>query len=245
MPTTALATHQLRVMTWNAHFLNKNSAAFFAAVANEQPDVIAIQELGVPLAEAIGAKLSERFPYQTLYPSKIPDGMAILSRYSFLATTPPDFSESSGCNCQVVTLDFNGQPVTLINTHPWPPKMGLTGGRLYEFNTETQDRIFDQLLVRIEQATNPLLVMGDLNTMPIQANYRRLRRILYDAYVESGTGLASTFPIRRTDKSWLSQPLIRIDYIFYDEAWQARQSWVGAITGSDHRYVVADLVLVP
>lgn len=233
----------LRVMTWNAHFLNQNSAAFMVTIATEQPDLIAIQELGTSLSEAISAKLREQFPYQALYPARNPAGMAILSRYPFVTTTPPDFSPINGCNCQIVTIDVAGQAITLINTHPWPPKTGLTGGGTFDFDTENQDRIFDQLLVRIAEAASPLLVMGDLNTMPIQANYRRLTEILQDAYVTSGSGPASTFPVARNDQSWLRQPLIRIDYIFYDSAWQAQKTWVDAIDGSDHRYVMAELVL--
>lgn len=233
----------LRVMTWNAHFLNKNSAAFFATVAAEQPDLIAIQELGAPLAEAISTQLRERFPYQELYPARSPAGMAILSRYPFVTTTPPDFSPVSGCNCHLVTIDLAGQVITLINTHPWPPKTGLTGGGTFEFDTTNQDQIFDQLLRRIEQAASPLLVVGDLNTMPIQANYRRMTQVLQDAYVTSGVGPASTFPVARNNQSWLRQPLLRIDYIFYDNAWQAQKTWVGTIAGSDHRYVMAELAL--
>lgn len=243
LPDVSEDQPSLRVMTWNAHFLNKNSDAFFATIATEQPDLVAIQELGIPLAEAISTELQERYPFQALYPAKTLAGMGILSRYPFVTTTPPDFSPTSGCNCQPVTIDVAGQTITLINAHPWPPKTGLTGGGTFDFDTETQDRIFDQLLHRIEQAASPLLVVGDLNTMPIQANYRRLNNVLQDAYLTSGVGPASTFPVARNDQSWLRQPLIRIDYIFYDQAWQAQKSWVDAIDGSDHRYVMAELTL--
>ena len=230
-------------MTWNAHFRNQNSAAFLATLAAEQPDLIAIQELGAPLADEIGAKLRALFPFQALYPARNPAGMGVLSRYPFVTTLVPDFSTTSGCNCQLVTVTVDGQAVTFINAHPWPPKTGLTGGKTFEFNTEAQDRIFDQLLARITQATSPLLVTGDLNTMPIQRNYRRLTQVVQDAYVASGVGPAATFPVSRTGDSWLTRPLIRIDYIFYDDAWQAQQTWSGSITGSDHRYVMAELVL--
>jgi endonuclease/exonuclease/phosphatase (EEP) superfamily protein YafD len=240
---TAADQRHLRVMSWNAHFLNKKSATFFATVAAEQPDLIAIQELGTPLAEAISSQLREHFPYQELYPARDPAGMAILSRYPFVTTTPPDFSPLSGCNCHPVTLDLAGQTITLINTHPWPPKTVLTGGGTFDFDTTNQDRIFDQLLLRIEQAASPLLVVGDFNTMPIQANYRRMTQVLQDAYATSGVGPTNTFPVARNNQSWLRQPLLRIDYIFYDTAWQAQKTWVGAIDGSDHRYVMAELTL--
>lgn len=233
----------VRVMTWNAYFRNQDSAALAAAAASERPDIIALQEVGAPLAEAIGRTLRERYPYQELHPAKIPAGMAILSRYPLLTALPPDFNETHGCNCQIVTIDVAGQPVTLINAHPWPAKSFLTGGGLLEFDTAIQDRIFEQISARIEEVATPLLLMGDLNTMPIQANYRRLSARLQDAYVTSGTGLAATFPVSRAGDSWLPQPLLRIDYIFYNDAWQAQRSWVGTITGSDHRYVMAELVL--
>lgn len=242
-PATNPGDVVVRVMTWNAYFRNQNGAAFFAAVAKEQPDLIAIQEVGAPLAEAISTELAAAYPFQVRYPAKIPAGLALLSRYPFLSTTPPDFTEATGCNCHLVTLDIAGQPVTIINAHPWPARSVLTGGKLLEFNTETQDRIFAQILARVEGATGPLLLTGDLNTMPIQANYRRLSALLQDAYADSGTGAAATFPINRTGDSWFPQPVIRIDYIFHNAAWQAQRSWVGTIAGSDHRYVMAELVL--
>lgn len=233
-------TTPLRMMTWNAYFRNSNITALQDAIEAETPDVIAIQELGAPLADAIRTALQQDYPFQILHPSSIPAGLAVLSRYPLAEA---HFDENRGCNCQIVTLRIAGQLVTLINTHPWPAKSFLTGGKLFEFDTTTQDRVFDQLLEQIKQTAGPLLLTGDLNTMPIQANYRRLRNLLHDAYVESGVGPATTFPISRTGDSWLTQPVIRIDYIFYNDAWQAQRSWVGSILGSDHRYVMAELAL--
>lgn len=234
----------LRVMTWNSYFLNKDRDAFLAVVAAEKPDLIAIQELNTLIAETASRNLTQEYPFQVLFPARTPAGLGILSRYPLVTTADPDFSPVDGCNCQVVTIDFNGVPVTLINTHPWPPKLGFPFRRASAqigLNTENQDRIFDQLLQQMAQAAAPLLVVGDLNTMPIQANYRRVNTLLHDAYVESGVGPASTFPVKGNEKNWFSQPLLRIDYIFHDDAWQAQKSWVGTIEGSDHRYVIADL----
>ena len=233
----------LRVMTWNGYFLNKDRTAFLDAVAAEKPDLIAIQELNTLIAETASRNLTKEYPFQALFPARTPAGMGILSRHPFIITTAPNFSPVGGCNCQVATIDFNGVPMTLISTHPWPPKLGFPFRSSTQFglNTENQDRIFDQLLQQMAQAAAPLLVVGDLNTMSLQANYRRVNTLLHDAYVESGVGPASTFPVKGNEKNWFSQPLLRIDYIFHDDAWQAQKSWVGTIPGSDHRYVIADL----
>ena len=245
-PLPAAAT-AIRVMSWNAYFLNKNTDGFLRAVAEQQPDLIAIQELGNQLATVIPDQLRARYPYQELYPTGSPSGMAVLSRYPFLTTSLPDFDEVQGCNCQVITLEIEGTTVTLINAHPWPPEFAFTWtghwSDVLGLDTAKQDPIFDAILAQIDQATSPLLVMGDLNTMPFQPNVQRLQAILTDRFMEAGTGMGYTFPLEGKDYNFPPIPFMRIDYIFHDRAWTATQLAVGTIEGSDHRYVVADLVL--
>ncbi|MEZ4863286.1 MAG: endonuclease/exonuclease/phosphatase family protein [Caldilineaceae bacterium] len=237
----------LRVLTWNAYFRNSNLDALAATVTKQQPDVIALQELGSALAAAISTALRDDYPYQELYPTGSPSGMGILSRYPFLSTTAPDYGPTTACNCQVVQIDFHGQPITVINAHPWPPKVTVTLAKglthLVDFDTAEQSRIFDQLLLRIQQTTTPLLVLGDLNTMPFQANVQQLRARLHDTWAETGVGAGNTFPAERRDHNLPPFPFIRIDYIFHDDHWLAHQSWVDSIAGSDHRSVGADLEL--
>jgi endonuclease/exonuclease/phosphatase (EEP) superfamily protein YafD len=238
---------QLRVMSWNALFLNQNPAAFQAALVELDPDLIAIQEIGAPLVAELVTQWQSIYPYMELYPTGSPAGMAIVSRYPFLTTTVPDFAEQSGCNCQIVTIDIAGTAITLISAHPWPPEIELTKpthwSNLLGLNTANQDPTFDQLLARIAQTSGPLLVMGDLNTMPFQPNVQRLQAILTDAFVAAGSGLGYTFPADGSAYGLPSYPFMRIDYIFYNAAWRAEQTWVGTIEGSDHCYVAADLLL--
>ncbi|MEZ4615226.1 MAG: endonuclease/exonuclease/phosphatase family protein [Caldilineaceae bacterium] len=237
----------LRVMSWNAFFLNKQPAAFRQTVAELQPDLIAIQELGHKLADDIAVNLRASYPYMQLFPTGTPAGMALLSRYPIVTTTPPDFAEATGCNCQLAVVDVAGRQITIINTHPWPPEAdysdGIPWSKMLTMDTSNQDLIFDQLLAQIDQTASPLLVMGDLNTMPFQANVQRLTNRLTDTFDEVGSGIGNTFPLDGTAYHLPSIPLIRIDYIFHDAAWQAQSAWVGDIAGSDHRYVVADLML--
>jgi len=239
-------TVSLRVMSWNAYFRNPNHADFLRTVETIQPDLIAIQEYSEQLATVVQTNLHERYPYQELYPANSPAGMAVLSRYPLLTTTIPDFDRVQGCNCQVITLDLAGTSITVINAHPWPPDFAFTWpthwSNLLGLDTANQDPIFDALLRQIDQVTGPLLVVGDLNTMPFQPNVGRLAAILTDAFVEAGSGLGYTFPLDGKDYNLPPVPFMRIDYIFHNAAWTATKFEVGTIAGSDHRYVVADLI---
>lgn len=241
------AAQTLRVMSWNAYFINKEPEAFLAEVEKLQPDIIALQELGAVMMEAILTELQEEYPYMELYPSKIPAGSAVLSRYPFQSTTVPDYDEWHGCNCQIVTVQLETEVITLINAHPWPPKVTLGGtgdwANLFALDTTAQDPIFDQLLNRIAEVSTPLLVVGDFNTMPFQPNIQRMKAHLHDAFDEVGSGAGYTFPAQATDHGLPPRPFMRIDYIFHDAAWTATAAWNGTISGSDHRYLVADLLL--
>jgi endonuclease/exonuclease/phosphatase (EEP) superfamily protein YafD len=234
-------------MSWNAFFLNKTPAEFIHAVDELQPDVIAIQELGQGMADLIAAELQGDYPYMELYPSKIPAGSAVLSRYPFQSTTVPDYNVWSGCNCQMVTIEIGVEVITLINAHPWPPKVAIGGtgdwANLFTLDTTTQDPIFDKIMDRIDRVSMPLLVVGDLNTMPFQPNIQQIKTRLTDAFSVAGHGAGYTFPAQATNHGLPPHPFMRLDYIFHSAAWQTIAAWTAAIPGSDHQYVVADLQL--
>jgi endonuclease/exonuclease/phosphatase (EEP) superfamily protein YafD len=237
----------LRVMSWNVLFMNKNDQAFNEAIAIHQPDIIAFQELNTLHVNALQANWQTHYPYMQLFPTGTPAGMGIVSRYPFIVTSAPDFREGVGCNCQIVTIDIAGRTVTLINAHPWPPEIEFAKPRhwsdLMALNTVNQDPIFDQLLNHINAVDGPLLVMGDMNTMPFQPNVQRISKILTDTFAEVGSGLGYTFPADGTAYNLPSIPFMRIDYIFHNAVWSAKTVTTDAADGSDHRYVVADLLL--
>lgn len=245
------AALSLRVLSWNVLFMNKNDAAFNAVLATLQPDIIAFQELNTRQVDALRANWQARYPYMQLFPTGTPAGMGIVSRFPFVATSKPDFREEVGCNCQVVTINLTGEnmgrAITLINAHPWPPEIEFSKPRhwsdLLALNTANQDPIFEQLLTRIAAVEGPLLVMGDLNTMPFQPNVQRIGERLTDSFVEAGSGLGYTFPADGTAYNLPAIPFMRIDYIFHNADWTVKSFATGAADGSDHRYVVADLLL--
>lgn len=244
---TAERSLSLRLMSWNSLFMNSDIDAFRAALHELQPDVIAIQEIGMPITEELLANWQSTYPYMELYPTGTPAGLGVVSRFPFHAVTLPDFDEETGCNCQIVTLAVEGTTVTLINAHPWPPEIEFTVPKhwssLLALNTAKQDPIFAQLMAKIEAVEGPLLVAGDLNTMPFQPNVARLQTRLTDAFVEAGEGMGYTFPADGTAYNLPSIPFMRIDYILHSDEWHATSTHTGTISGSDHRYVLSDLVL--
>lgn len=235
----------LRVMSWNGYFRNSEPSAFVATIEELQPDLVAVQEINNTLATAAAEQLQDLLPYQQIYPTGTPSGMGILSRHPILASRPPDFDR---CNCQTATIDLNGQPISMLSVHPWPPYLWLDRYSQplpqLRFSTTHQDYTFDGILEHVQTLPHPLLVMGDLNTTERQTNYRRLRSQLHDTFVEAGWGMGYTFPTVKRVYGIPVFPAVRIDYIFHDAAWQTESAWVGTIPGADHRYIAADLLLL-
>jgi endonuclease/exonuclease/phosphatase (EEP) superfamily protein YafD len=88
------------------------------------------------------------------------------------------------------------------------------------------------------RAGDPVVVVGDLNALPVWKGIRRLgSRGLVDTYAAAR---------RRPTGTWSAHPwlprIARIDYIFAPEGTDVRGAWAVGLPGSDHRLVVADLV---
>ena len=244
----------LRVMTWNTLFLNKDVAAALAVIRQQQPDILALQELGVELAHGLAQTLASDYPFQSLFPKDSPNGYGVFSRYPITHAIPPRIAEGEYW-CQTVEIDFAGQPITLISAHPRIPDVRLrsiAGIPLpVGFETEPQDAQFRCLLRQIDQVEGSLLVVGDFNLSDRQLMYQEFAKRLQDAQRKVGWGFGFTFP---TDLSILDYykvpfpalpmiPFLRLDYVFYNDQWAASSVRYGRIAGSDHRYLVAELLL--
>jgi hypothetical protein len=207
---------------------------------------VAVQELSWDMAGPLADALREAYPYQTLAPSAAPDGLGIFSRLPFEDVVPADIGPPPGpCYCQAVSVRLGGRAVQVLNAHPGPPDVGVRRlGPLplpvhFDDGTGLPDR--RQLLQRLDAAHLPLLLLGDLNTAERQPYYAQLRQRLADTHREVGWGPGWTFPSPPVGP--LPVPLVRIDYVLHSSEWRAAAEHTGLTPGSDHRHVVADLVL--
>jgi hypothetical protein len=146
-------------------------------------------------------------------------------------------------------FEWQGRDVVLYNVHmrtygrdkPWqdeePEYLSLGFWMRYVGQYRQAYRVrnweVEQILQRVQQEEHPVIIAGDLNSTPHNWVYRRLAEGLQDAFAVAGRGWGMTYHNRL--------PLVRIDFILADPAFEIVDSHVPSAWLSDHRPVVARL----
>jgi endonuclease/exonuclease/phosphatase (EEP) superfamily protein YafD len=92
----------------------------------------------------------------------------------------------------------------------------------------------------IRRERGPLVVAGDFNATRYHHSFRRLlSERLGDAHERRGRGWATTWPRNR----WPLPPLLRLDHVLVSPDIGVRSIKEGLGQGSDHRPIIAELVL--
>ncbi|MDD4848141.1 MAG: endonuclease/exonuclease/phosphatase family protein, partial [Bacteroidales bacterium] len=89
----------------------------------------------------------------------------------------------------------------------------------------------------ISQSPYPVIVCGDFNDTPGSYSYQQVSKGLKDGFLEAGQGFGQTFNG--------DIPLMRIDYIFHNDHFQATDFQVHINHYSDHYPVSAFLSNLP
>jgi endonuclease/exonuclease/phosphatase family metal-dependent hydrolase len=87
------------------------------------------------------------------------------------------------------------------------------------------------LKAQIDHSPYPVIVAGDFNDTPVSYSYRKIRKGLNDAFVNSGYGAGFTYKG--------NYPANRIDYILFDNALESRYFEITKVRYSDHYPVIA------
>ncbi len=239
----------LRMMSYNVHSCvgtdrKRNLARITDVIREQQPDVVALQELdqgrarsgGLDQAMLIAEKLSMYFHFQPAFRVKEEQyGDAILSRFpmqirhagtlptvrSFLAFEPR--------GALWVSLTKDDVAVNIINTH-----LGLS--------PKERDRQVEALLgpswLDNPECAHKTILCGDLNALPSSRVYRKLFKRMRDTHAHL-PGKGRTFP------SWY--PLLRLDYIFVSPDLETVSSEIVrtplARIASDHLPILTDIRL--
>ena len=227
---------RLRVLTCNMHYAKVDPAPLDRLVEETRPDVVAIQEWR-DSAES-GVLLRDGNGWHT---HRVP-GLFLASRHPIRrADRLGDNSTGEQGSVMRYELDTPAGAVTVFNLHLATPRKGL--GALVGFDQQGLDEIRANSELRRRQSEfvaaeagrvpGPVLLVGDFNTPPESAIFRRVWSGYADAFSDAGWGWGYTFRTRRT--------AVRIDHVLVGGGGRATKCWVGPDVGSPHRPVLADL----
>lgn len=203
------------------------NGAFDQAIAQalgSDADVISIQEVGPRWAKALTDGLRARYPYAHIETRSDCYGIALFSRVPFTTVRTLTIH---GAPFIEARLNVEGRPVRLLAVHTSSP-----------ISYDHFRRRNEQLAALAEHLTGDdtaTIVVGDLNTVPWDQAYQRFC---------ARSGLRSTTPA--TQRTWPSVgplALIPLDHVLLSHGLSHTALRTVDIPGSDHRGVLADLIL--
>lgn len=235
------AADTLRVMTFNIHHgRGLDDVVDIERIADvivlHQPDIVGLQEVdvgversgGIDIVAVLGrlTGLSHTAFGRNLDLQGGGYGNAVLSRYPIVSghnIRLRQLGPGEQRGVQVVTVQRNRVPVTVLNTHL--DHLADNDERMYSFR-QVRDEIMPDL------ADGCVILTADLNDVADSAVYRAFTSLLSDAW-SPGNGPGDTFPADTPER--------RIDYVMLGEGLSAVAAFVPETEASDHRPVVAYL----
>jgi vancomycin resistance protein VanJ len=232
----------LRVATFNAAGGGTLEGPLSWVLNEIDAEIVAIQECGTSLQEQI-ALLPELSWYRHTDLQ-----MCLLSRFPIRSTHQMDREvlEYAGASGFVIrhAIEIGDTVVNVTHLHLDTPREGLEplrSGAVREGVGNLRSKSFTRRIESrqgrawVNAADGPLLVLGDFN-MPVEsAIYQEYWGDLRNAFSQVGFGFGST-----RLNGWIR---VRIDHVLLGEDWRVVKAFVGPKLGSDHRPMIAHVVL--
>jgi endonuclease/exonuclease/phosphatase (EEP) superfamily protein YafD len=233
----------LTVMSYNLLGPQEHTRAVLDVLRAEHPDVVLFQELNPQVAAALESELKTDYPYQILRAERGVRGMGAISRYP-LRDTGEVLEASWVGTPQVLDLDWEGQPVRVLNFHMQIPPLSphLAGRR-----EVAAEALIENAAEAMPDAA--VIVAGDANVTHLSDTYRTLTGLLEDSWGQAGYGFGHSWGGSIFTR-WLGLPfpawIVRIDYVFHSRDLHAVSAHTARFDGgSDHRGVVVTLARNP
>ena len=254
-------SENVKIMTYNvgrygagpeASDKSENRAALENYIAEENPDIVCLQEFRVEDTLSFGTVFSSYpYCYHRLHKeSGAFSGNITFSRYPIVRRESHIFPES--LNMFLSTdIAIGARTVRIFNCHLESYGISFTSlvkklsvkeyfaDEIVQLHEHLRSGCLkrtgqvDTIAVLCRESPYPTMICGDFNDTPISYAYHHLLSGHKDAFVESGKGLSSSYSVL-----W---PLLRIDYVFVPEEYSSAEYKVARVPYSDH-YPVTSLL---
>jgi vancomycin resistance protein VanJ len=231
----------MRVMTYNVEKWSHGAESVAAVVRQFHPDVVCFQEAGdydyVPGHQPDVLRMAlENYHFYAQGEIMLAARHPLRDIRSF--ALPPGPLSRPGIRA---TLDVEGRPVAVITTHLLPGELGWhlrDLPKLPDYCTRfvAHRRQQDQeLLAAASAVKTPLVICGDFNAQRRTEACRLLTHVYPDAFDAVGAGYGYTIVA--------DQPTMRVDHVLTSPGISPKRVWAPNVRASDHRPIVADLIL--
>jgi endonuclease/exonuclease/phosphatase (EEP) superfamily protein YafD len=217
------------VMTSNGLFGHADAGTLLRLVREHHVDVLSLQEMTLDEVHNLDrAGIRRLLPGRVLDPGPTATGSGLMTRgtvrrVSDAATSGPLASPEGAVRLP------DGLRLHIKVVHPIPP--------ISRSDTATW-RATLASLPGPRAGAEPRILVGDFNgTLDQRAVRHVLDRGFYDAADATGDGLRATWPVARP------RPMITIDHVLAPAGFLVSKVSVFDIPGSDHRALIAELVL--
>ncbi|MER7007691.1 endonuclease/exonuclease/phosphatase family protein [Dactylosporangium sp. NPDC000555] len=227
---------RLRVMAANLLFGRGGTAALVEQVKVDDVDVLALQELTAEgLAALEEAGIDALLPHRVVSPAPGGGGAGLFSRHPIDGPGVRTLELVPMTQPWATVLVPGAGPVVVESAHPYPPRPGRVD--VWAANLAAQPVP--------DPDGPPRVLLGDFNATLDHAPLRRLLRAGYrDAAAVRGRGLRPTWPYRIVTLPFWTPP-VTLDHVLADRRIGVREFDTRRTANSDHRAVVAELILQP
>jgi endonuclease/exonuclease/phosphatase (EEP) superfamily protein YafD len=217
-----------RVLLSNVLRINQSYDRLNQLVRASDPDLIALIEISQEWMQAL-APIRADYPYEKCVVRSDDYGLAVLSRIPFKNTEIQYFGGSDRPSI-VACLELDGRNLTVVITHPPPPKS--------KAEAQARNLQFGEIAEYAACHDSNLMLMGDLNITPWSPYFRGLLREGKFNDSRVGFGLQPSWP---TGIPFLRIP---IDHILVSAGFSLYERKLGPKIGSDHFPVILDFSLM-
>ncbi|MCB0771655.1 MAG: endonuclease/exonuclease/phosphatase family protein [Flavobacteriales bacterium] len=216
----------LRVLHMNVWQPNRDHEEVVQQALASNAHLISVQEVDLNWARELTTGLQDRYPYSRIEARSDCYGIAMFSQLPIERFMTRSMDDTPFLEAH---LRSDGRPIRFISIHATSP---ISYGHF-----QRRNRQLEGLAQHVAGCAIPTVVVGDLNTVPWDEAYERL-------CAEAGLHAPSA-PVQRTWPSLGHIALIPLDHLLLSTGASARSIDTFTIPGSDHRGLLAEVILPP